>query len=122
MKKALLILLITIPLLATAQVKIPKDANRYTYWQFEYGEKTDTTVITVERVGDVITIITPKPDGELIHGYCQTETSVDYVADSITVMATYDDSVYYYRTKFSRDDLEWKHDGNRKSRRKPGSD
>lgn len=28
---------------ATAQqVKIPKDANRFTYWQFEYGEKTDT--------------------------------------------------------------------------------
>ena len=91
-----------------AQVKIPKDANRFTYWQFEYGEKTDTTVITVERVGDVITIITPKPEGELIQGYCQTVTSVDYAADSITVTATYADSSYYYRTGFSRGDLEWK--------------
>ena len=108
MKKALLILLITIPLLATAQVKIPKDANRFTYWQFEYGEKTDTTVITVERVGDVITIIKPQPQGKLIQGYCQTVTSVDYAADSITVTATYPDSVYSYRTGFSRSDLEWK--------------
>ncbi len=94
---------------ATAQqVKIPKDANRFTYWQFEYGEKTDTTVITVERVGNVITIITPKPQGKLIQGYCQTVTSVDYAADSITVTASYDDSSYYYRTGFSRSDLEWK--------------
>ncbi len=94
---------------ATAQqVKIPKDANRFTYWQFEYGEKTDTTVITVERVGNFITIITPKPQGKLIQGYCQTVTSVDYAADSITVTATYDDCSYYYRTGFSRSDLEWK--------------
>ena len=93
------------------QVKIPKDANRFTYWQFEYGEKTDTTMITVERVGDVITIITPKPQGKLIEGYCQTVTSVDYAADSITVTATYDDSSYYYRTGFSRSDLEWKKEG-----------
>ncbi len=94
---------------ATAQqVKIPKDANRFTYWQFEYGEKTDTTVITVERVGNFITIITPKPQGKLIQGYCQTVTSVDYAADSITVTASYDDSSYYYRTGFSRSDLEWK--------------
>ena len=113
MKRIAVLLLAVVPLLSVAQVKIPKNADRFTYWQFEYGEKTDTTVVTVERVGDVITIITPKPDGELIHGYCQKETSVDYVADSITVTATYDDSVYYYRTKFSRDDLEWKHDGNR---------
>lgn len=98
-----------LPLSATAQqVKIPIDANRFTYWQFEYGEKTDTTVITVERVGNVITIITPKPQGKLIQGYCQTVTSVDYAADSITVTATYDDCSYYYRTGFSRSDLEWK--------------
>lgn len=97
---------------ATAQqVKIPKDANRFTYWQFEYGEKTDTTVITVERVGNVITIITPKPQGKLIQGYCQTVTSVDYAADSITVTASYDDCSYYYRTGFSRSDLEWKKEG-----------
>lgn len=98
---------------AAQQVKIPKDANRFTYWQIEYGEKNDTTVITVERVGEVITIITPRPEGELIQGYCQTVTSVDYAADSITVTATYDDSVYYYRTGFSRSDIEWRREGNR---------
>ncbi len=107
MRKCLL-LLVLLPLVATAQVKIPKDANRFTYWQFEYGEKTDTTVITVERVGKVITIIKPQPQGKLIQGYCQTVTSVDYAADSITVTAYYDDSAYYYRTGFSRSDLEWK--------------
>ena len=95
------------------QVKIPKNANRFTYWQFEYGEKADTSIITVERVGDVITIITPKPEGTLIPGYCQTVTSVDYAADSITVTAYYDDSAYFYRTGFSRGDLEWKHEGDR---------
>ena len=98
-----------LPMVVTAQVKIPKGANRFTYWQFEYGEKTDTTVITVERNPDgSIVILTPKPEGKLIPGYCQTVTSVDYAADSITVTAYYDDSAYYYRTGFSRSDLEWK--------------
>lgn len=109
MRKVLL-LFAFLPLLATAQVKIPDDANKFTYWQFEYGEKTDTTVIVVERVGNVTTIITPKPKGKLIPGYAQTVTSVDYAADSITVTATYPDSTYYYRTGFSRKDIEWKND------------
>ena len=111
MKKTILLFLL-LPVVAAAQVKIPKDANRFTYWQFEYGEKTDTTVITVERVGDVITIITPRPEGRLIEGFCQTVTSVDYAQDSITMTATYDDSAYYYRTGFSRSDLEWEVKGN----------
>ena len=109
---ALLICLILLPLSAAAQkVKIPKYANRFTYLQFEYGEKTDTTVINVAKEGDIITILTDRPQGELIQGYCQTETSVDYAADSITVTATYPDSVYYYRTRFSRNDIEWKREG-----------
>ncbi|MGX8712761.1 MAG: peptide-N-glycosidase F-related protein [bacterium] len=100
--------LLLLPLAALAQqVKIPPNADRFTYWQFEYGEKTDTTVITVDRYGDVIIINTPKPKGKLIQGYCQTVTSVDYAADSITVTATYDDSSYYYLMGFSRSDLEW---------------
>lgn len=101
---------------ASAQnVKIPKNANQFTYWQFEYrNEGTDTTVITVERNPDgSIVIRTPQPKGELIPGYCQTVTSVDYAADSITVTATYPDSVFYYRTPFSRNDLKWKVEGDR---------
>ena len=123
MMKKTLFLLGLLPLLATAQVRIPKDANRFTYWQFDYGEKTDTTVITVERNPDgSIVILTPKPEGYLIPGYCQTVTSVDYAADSITVTATYDDSAYYYRTGFSRSDLEWKvetHSSTTATRRSP---
>ena len=108
----LICLLILLPLSAAAQkVKIPKYANRFTYLQFEYGEKTDTTVINVAKEGDIITILIDRPQGELIQGYCQTETSVDYAADSITVTATYPDSVYYYRTRFSRNDIEWKREG-----------
>ena len=114
MMKKTLFLIGLLPLLVTAQVRIPKDANRFTYWQFEYGEQNDTTIITVERNPDgSIVILTPKPEGSLIPGYCQTVTSADYAADSITVTAYYDDSAYYYRTGFSRSDLEWKHDGNR---------
>ena len=113
MKRIAILLIAALPLLAVAQVKIPKDANRFTYHQYEYGDVTDTTVITVERVGDVTTIITPRPEGELIEGYCQRLTSVDYAADSITVTATYDDTVYYYRTGFTRGDLEWRVDGDR---------
>lgn len=106
--------LLLLPFMVVAQVKIPKGANRFTYWQIEYGERNDTSIITVERNPDgSIVIFTPKPEGELIHGYCQTVTSVDYAADSITVSATYDDSVYYYRMGFSRSNLEWKRDGNR---------
>ena len=89
-------------------VKIPKGANKFTYYQFEYGEKTDTTIITLLREGDVVTIVTPEPEGEKIPGYCSTVTSMNYAADSITVTATYPDSTFYYRTGFSRNDLEWK--------------
>ncbi len=108
MKKCLL-LLVLLPLVATAQnVKIPKGANEFTYHQIEYGERNDTSVITVHREGDIITIVSPQPEGELIPGYCQTVTEVDYARDSIRVSAYYDDSVYFYRTGFSRSDLEWK--------------
>ena len=114
MRRFFILVAMLLPMVVTAQVKIPKGANRFTYWQFEYGEKTDTTVITVERNPDgSIVILTPKPEGKLIPGYCQTVTSADYAADSITVTAYYDDSAYYYRTGFSRSDLEWEHDGNR---------
>lgn len=113
MKRIAILLIAALPLLAVAQVKIPKDANRFTYHQYEYGDVTDTTVVTVERVGDVTTIITPRLEGELIEGYCQMLTTVDYAADSITVTATYDDTVYYYRTGFTRGDLEWRVEGDR---------
>lgn len=108
--KVLILLALITTLTAPAQVKIPKGANVFTYHQIEYGERNDTSVITVHREGDVITIVTPLPEGELIPGYAQTVTSVDYSQDSITVSAYYDDSVYYYRTAFSRSDLEWKVD------------
>ena len=102
-------LLFTVFHSAQAQtVKIPKGANKFTYYQFEYGEKTDTTIITLLREGDVVTIVTPEPEGEKIPGYCSSVTSMDYAADSITVTATYPDSTFYYRTGFSRKDLEWK--------------
>lgn len=110
MKRLLSVALALLPLVATAQnVKIPKGANEFTYHQIEYGERNDTSIITVERNPDgSIVILTPKPEGKLIPGYCQTVTSVDYAADSITVTAYYADSAYYYRTAFSRSDLEWK--------------
>ena len=112
MMKKTLLLMTLLPLVAVAQVKIPKGANEFTYWQIEYGEQNDTSIITVERNPDgSIVILTPKPEGKLIPGYCQTLTSVDYAADSITVTAYYDDSAYYYRTGFSRSDIEWRRDG-----------
>lgn len=98
-----------LPLVATAQnVKIPKGANEFTYWQIEYSEQNDTTEVYVHRDNDVVTIVTQRPEGKLIPGYAQTVTEVDYAQDSITVNAYYDDSIYFYRTGFSRNDLEWK--------------
>lgn len=112
MKRLLSVALALLPLVATAQnVKIPKGANEFTYHQIEYGERNDTSVITVYREGDVITIVTPQPEGKLIPGYAQTVTEVDYAQDSITVSAYYDDSVFFYRTAFSRSDIEWRRDG-----------
>ncbi len=111
MMKKTLLLMTLLPLVAVAQVKIPKGANEFTYHQIEYGERNDTSVITVHREGDVITIVSPQPEGELIPGYCQTVTEVDYAQDSIMVSAYYDDSVYFYRTGFSRSDIEWRRDG-----------
>lgn len=113
-KKTIVLLLAALSVAATAQVRIPKGANLFTYHQIEYGERNDTSIITVERNPDgSIVILTPKPEGKLIPGYCQTVTSVDYAADSITVTAYYDDSAYYYCTAFSRSDIEWRRDGNR---------
>ena len=97
-----------VALTATAQVKIPKGANVFTYHQIEYGEQNDTTEVYVHRDNDVVTIVTQQPKGKLIPGYAQTVTEVDYAQDSITVNAYYDDSIYFYRTGFSRNDLEWK--------------
>ena len=107
MKKTIILYLALLPIVASAQVRIPKDANWFIYWQIEYGEQNDTSEINVFRYGNTIYIHTPQPKGKLIPGYCQTVTEVDYDADSITVTATYEDSVYYYRTAFSRSDIEW---------------
>ena len=86
MKKTLLILLLAVPLVAMAQnVKIPRGANEFTYWQIEYGEQNDTTEVYVHRDNDVVTIVTQQPKGKLIPGYAQTVTKVDYAQDSITV-------------------------------------
>ena len=81
--KKLLPLLLLLPLAATAQVKIPKNANRFTYYQIEYGEHNDTTALTVLREGDVVTIVTPQPEGKLIPGYAQTVTEADCIADTL---------------------------------------
>ena len=110
MKRIAILLLAALPLIMSAQEKVPKEANRFTYHQYEYGDRTDTTVITVIRDGQRITILTPEPQGRKIQGYCHTVTTVDYKADSITVTAAYDDSSYYYRTALSRSDIEWRVD------------
>ncbi len=114
MRRVLLVVAMLLPMMVGAQnVKIPKGANEFTYWQIEYGEQNDTTEVYVHRDGDVITIVTQQPKGKLIPGYAQTVTKVDYAQDSITVNAYYDDSIYFYRTGFSRSDIEWRHDGNK---------
>lgn len=108
------LVLLLLPMMVGAQnVKIPKGANKFTYWQIEYGERNDTTNIYVHRDGDLITIVTEQPKGKLIPGYAQTVTKVDYAQDSITVSAHYDDSIYFYRTAFSRNNIEWRRDGNK---------
>ena len=110
MKRIAILLLAALPLIMSAQEKVPKEANRFPYHQYEYGDRTDTTVITVIRDGQRITILSPEPQGRKIQGYCHTVTTVDYEADSITVTAAYDDSSYYYRTALSRSDIEWRVD------------
>ena len=118
MKKTLLILLLAVPLVAMAQnVKIPKDANRFTYWQFEYGEKTDTSCIEVWLNDCVASIETPGIEGTPVQGYAPTHTYIDYPTDSITVSVSYPDSSYYYRTALSRSDIEWKVEGSAKERK-----
>ena len=108
------LVLLLLPMMVGAQnVKIPKGANEFTYWQIEYGERNDTTNIYVHRDGDLITIVAEQPKGKLIPGYAQTVTEVDYAQDSITVSAYYDDSIYFYRTAFSRNNIEWRRDGNK---------
>ena len=106
-----------LPMVAMAQVKIPKDANRFTYWQFEYGEKTDTSCIEVWLNDGVASIETPGIEGTPVQGYAPTHTYIDYPDDSITVSVSYPDSSYYYRTALSRSDIEWKVEGPAKERK-----
>ena len=108
MKKCPLLLILLLPIVAAAQVKLPKEANRFTYYQFDYGSQTDTTSIDLLRQGQVV-LIPPSPvEGRTIPGFAQTTTTVDYILDSITTAINYPDSdSYYYRTPFSRSDIEW---------------
>ena len=107
-----------LPMMVGAQnVKIPKDANRFTYWQFEYGEKTDTSCIEVWLNDGVASIETPGIEGTPVQGYAPTHTYIDYPDDSITVSVSYPDSSYYYRTALSRSDIEWKVEGPAKERK-----
>ena len=105
------LLLFLLPMAATAQVKIPKDANRFTYWQIDYGEQNDTSTLVVERTGNVVTLLPQRLGGDPVRGYAQTVTSVDYAADSMTVRAFYDDTVYFYRAPLTRNDIEWEEHG-----------
>ncbi|MBO4588985.1 MAG: hypothetical protein J5711_08855 [Bacteroidales bacterium] len=102
------LLAVVMALTAMSQTKIPKNANRFIYQQVEYGETIDTSFVTVTRYGNAIEIQSAKPEGTLIPGYASEETYVDYDADSITVIASFEDgSSYFYRRALSRDDIEW---------------
>ena len=118
MRRLLLVVAMLLPMVAMGQtVKIPKDANTFTYWQFEYGEKTDTSCIEVWLNDGVASIETPGIEGTPVQGYAPTHTYIDYPADSITVSVSYPDSSYYYRTALSRSDIEWKVEGPAKERK-----
>ena len=116
MKKAIVIAFL-LPLLATAQVKIHKQDNRFVYEQYEYGEVTDTSCIEVWLNDCVASIETPGIEGTPVQGYAPTHTYIDYPGDSITVSVSYPDSSYYYRTALSRSDIEWKVEGPAKERK-----
>ncbi|MBO4751810.1 MAG: hypothetical protein J5526_03550 [Bacteroidales bacterium] len=102
------LLAVVMALTAMSQTKIPKNANRFVYQQVEYGETIDTSFITVTLNGSTIEIQSAKPEGTLISGYATEVTYVDYDADSITVIASFEDGAsYFYRRALSRDDIEW---------------
>ncbi len=117
MKRIAVLLLALLPLLSVAQVKIPKDANRFVYHQYDYGEVNDTSCIEVWLNDCVASIETPGIEGTPVQGYAPTHTYIDYPADSITVSVSYPDSSYYYRTALSRSDIEWKVEGPAKERK-----
>ncbi len=117
MKRIAILLLAALPLLTVAQVKIPKNANRFTYHQYDYGDVTDTSCIEVWLNDGVASIETPGIEGTPVQGYAPTHTYIDYPDDSITVSVSYPDSSYYYRTALSRSDIEWKVEGPAKERK-----
>lgn len=109
MKHYLLLILSLIPLALTAQVKLPKDANRLTYYQFDYGDSRDTSQLTVFRQGKRVEIVSRALEGRPVEGYAESRTIVDYGEDSITVFLLYPDGeAFFYRSGLKRDDIEWK--------------
>ena len=112
-KKAIILIVALLPLpIVAQQVKIPQSANHFTYWQIEYGEPNDTTVVTIERIGSAFRIVNRPLGGTPVPGYAPQQVSADWLEDSITVSVTYPDSTFYYRSPFSRNDIEWTIDGN----------
>lgn len=110
MKKTLLaILLLAAATTATLAQDMPTaEDNHFVYYQYEYGATKDTSSVTVVREGNSIQITYPSPKGNLIQGYGQSTTTVDYDGDSITQSVTYADGTqYYYRSQFSRHDISW---------------
>ncbi|MBR1784109.1 MAG: hypothetical protein IJ760_01560 [Bacteroidales bacterium] len=105
------VLAMLLPLAAGAQVRFNKSANRITYWQFDYGERTDTAEVVLEQRGGQVRIVPQEASGATIEGYADRQTMIDYEADSITVSVAYPDGdSYYYRTPLRRDDIEWQRD------------
>ena len=116
MKKILSLILASLILTASvfaqvSPVKIAKNANRFTYEVYDYGDVIDTSEIQIVYHHPFYQIFTIDKEGPFVPGYAQETTIVDLDADSTYQQAVFQTDGQKERfevaSSFSRSDIAY---------------
>ncbi|MCR4737099.1 MAG: hypothetical protein K5846_02940 [Bacteroidales bacterium] len=92
-------------------VKVAKNANRFTYEVYDYGETIDTSFLQIVYHHPYYQIFTVGNDGPFVPGYAQENTFVNLEADSTYQQAVFQNGEqqdrYEVASAFSRGDIAY---------------
>lgn len=116
MKTKILLVLASLFLIANAfaqvkPVKITKNANRFTYEVYDYGDAINTSMMQIVYHHPFYQILTTEKEGVFIPGYAQETTIVNLDADSTYYQALFQTGNkkerYEVASPFSRNDIAY---------------